>query len=56
MAISGLLLCAGYWNIALSKMKGNVLTEMSGCEILENIFFMQLVISNTVSAVPNSHI
>ena len=25
-----LLLWAGYWNIALLKMKGNVLTELSG--------------------------
>ena len=49
MAISDLLLWAGYWNIALLKTKGNVLTELRECEFLRNVRFMQLVISNTVS-------
>jgi len=39
----------------LSKTKGNVLTERSGCEFLKNVCFMQLVISNPVSTVSNSN-
>jgi hypothetical protein len=35
IAISNLLLWAGYWNIAFSVTKGNVLTELSGCEFDE---------------------
>jgi hypothetical protein len=29
-------------------MKGNVLTELSGCEFVENITFKLLAISNTI--------
>jgi hypothetical protein len=43
MAISDLLLWTGYWNIALSKTKGNFLTELCGSEFLKNVCFMQLV-------------
>jgi hypothetical protein len=41
--ISDLMLWAGYWNIVLWKTKGNVLTELGGCEFLKIFGFMQLV-------------
>ena len=35
MTISDLLLWTRYWNAVLSKMKGNVLTELNCCEFLK---------------------
>ena len=55
-AIRDLLLWAGCWIIALSKTKGNVLTEISGSEFLKNIYFMQLVFFHPLSPVSNSHV
>ena len=56
MAISDLLLWAGYWNIALLKTERNVLRELSGCELLGNDCFMQSIISNSFSVDFKFHI
>ena len=55
MAMSDLLLWSGYWNIASSKMKGNILTT-DGLLISWNVSFMQLVVSNPFSTSANSHV